>query len=190
MGTDRMRVRASDAPLRHVGELIRRARVKYKLSSMSNNPSDRTALSVPEPVAYVRDLLRGIAAPWFLCGGWAVDAWVGQQTRDHWDVDIAIFHDDQRAIFEHFAGWALIAVNSVISGRRQRFHEEFTKGCHEPLSLHRQRRLTMVEVKNVFGQRKIIQHGGVVLDVDIDRIDEAGAISGYVNQTTLNHAYR
>ncbi len=115
LGTDRMRVRASNAPLRHAGELIRRARMKYKLSSMSNNPSDRTALPVPEPVAYVRDLLRGIAAPWFLCGGWAADAWVGQQTRDHWDVDIAIFHDDQRAIFEHFTGWALIAHDPTVS---------------------------------------------------------------------------
>lgn len=62
-----------------------------------------------QPVAYVRDLLVGFAAPWFLCGGWAADAWLGRQTRDHWDVDIGVFHHDQRAIFEHFQGWALVA---------------------------------------------------------------------------------
>lgn len=64
---------------------------------------------MPEAVAYVRDLLIGFGTPWFLCGGWAADAWLGRQTRDHGDVDIAVFHRDHHAIFEHFAGWALVA---------------------------------------------------------------------------------
>ena len=46
-------------------------------------------------------------APWALCGGWAVDAWLGRQTRDHADVDFLVF--DQRALFDHLAGWQLIA---------------------------------------------------------------------------------
>lgn len=64
---------------------------------------------LPPALDYVTDLLRGFTAPWFLCGGWAADAWLGQQTRDHGDVDIAVFHHDQRAIFEHLPGWALVA---------------------------------------------------------------------------------
>lgn len=63
---------------------------------------------MPEAVAYVRDLLRDFGHPWFLCGGWAVDAWLGRPTRDHGDVDIAVFHQDQLALFEHFSGWALV----------------------------------------------------------------------------------
>lgn len=70
--------------------------------------SAETAAPAPEAVAYVRDLLGGFRPPWFLCGGWAVDAWLGRQTRDHCDVDITVFHHDQHAIFEHFAGWALV----------------------------------------------------------------------------------
>jgi hypothetical protein len=70
--------------------------------------SPGTATCVPRPVAYVRDLLDGLDAPWFLCGGWAADAWLGRQTRDHLDVDISVLHHDQRAIFEHFSGWALV----------------------------------------------------------------------------------
>ena len=65
--------------------------------------------AVPEAVAYMRDLLHGFGRPWFLCGGWAVDAWLGRQTRDHLDVDIALLHEDQYAVWEHFAGWALVA---------------------------------------------------------------------------------
>jgi hypothetical protein len=48
-------------------------------------------------------------APWALCGGWAVDAWLGRQTRDHDDVDISVFIEDQRALFDHLAGWQLVA---------------------------------------------------------------------------------
>jgi hypothetical protein len=64
---------------------------------------------LPAAVAYVRDLLLGFDRPWLLSGGWAVDAWLGRPTREHGDVDITVFHDDQRAVFEHFAGWAMVA---------------------------------------------------------------------------------
>lgn len=71
-------------------------------------PPPQPATPVPEAVAYVRDLLAGFGPAWYLCGGWAADAWLGRQSRDHGDVDIAVFHPDQRAIFDHLAGWALV----------------------------------------------------------------------------------
>jgi hypothetical protein len=64
---------------------------------------------VPAAVAYVRGLLAGFEHPWFLTGGWAVDAWLGRQTRDHGDVDITVFHHDQHAVFEHFSEWTMVA---------------------------------------------------------------------------------
>jgi Aminoglycoside-2''-adenylyltransferase len=54
--------------------------------------------------SFVGSILRG-----FLSGGWAADAWLGRQTRDHGDVDITVFHHDQSAVFEHFSGWAMVA---------------------------------------------------------------------------------
>jgi hypothetical protein len=54
------------------------------------------------------ELMAGYPRRWFLCGGWAVDAWLGKQTRPHLDVDIAVFHDDQHALFQHLTGWDLI----------------------------------------------------------------------------------
>jgi hypothetical protein len=67
-------------------------------------------------VARVAELMSTFRPRWFLCGGWAVDAWVGHQTRDHGDLDITVFHDDQRAIFEHLAGWQLIAHDTQVDG--------------------------------------------------------------------------
>jgi hypothetical protein len=64
---------------------------------------------VPAPVAYVRDLLLDLDVRWLLSGGWAADAWLGRPTREHGDVDITVFHDDQRAVFQHLTGWALVA---------------------------------------------------------------------------------
>lgn len=42
---------------------------------------------------------------WVLCGGWAVDAWLGRETRHHLDVDLAISIEDQHAVLEHLDGW-------------------------------------------------------------------------------------
>jgi hypothetical protein len=53
---------------------------------------------------------------WYLCGGWAIDAWLGRQSREHLDVDIAIFHVDQRALFEHLSDWQLIAHDPNVPG--------------------------------------------------------------------------
>src|SRR6218665_234635 len=38
--------------------------------------------------------LRGIPAPWYVVGGWALDLWHGQQTREHEDLEFAVLPDD------------------------------------------------------------------------------------------------
>jgi len=76
---------------------------------LSASVSRQTTDHVPEPVARVADLMSTFPGTWSLCGGWAVDAWLGRQTRDHLDVDISVFIQDQRALFDHLAGWQLVA---------------------------------------------------------------------------------
>lgn len=40
--------------------------------------------------AIVADRLRGIEAPWRVVGGWALDLWRGELTREHEDLEIAV----------------------------------------------------------------------------------------------------
>ncbi|MPZ50806.1 MAG: hypothetical protein GEU75_16155 [Dehalococcoidia bacterium] len=77
--------------------------------SISNQGTDHA----PEPVARVAETMSGFDHTWFLCGGWAVDAWIGRQTRDHHDIDIAVFADELDAVAAHFPGWRLIAHDQV-----------------------------------------------------------------------------
>ena len=62
--------------------------------------------------------MAGYAGTWALCGGWAVDAWFGEVTRGHLDVDITIFDDDQPAAYDHLRarGWHLIAHDESVGG--------------------------------------------------------------------------
>jgi hypothetical protein len=81
----------------------------HKEHFLSKSVSRQTTNDLPEPVIPIVELISSFPAPWALCGGWAVDAWLGRQTRDHADVDIAVFVQDQRALFQHLAGWQLVA---------------------------------------------------------------------------------
>jgi Aminoglycoside-2''-adenylyltransferase len=77
--------------------------------------------SIPRPVVRVAELMATFRPWWALCGGWAVDAWIGGQTRDHVDIDIASFADDQRAVFEQVPSWNLIRTTRSSIRRRQNF---------------------------------------------------------------------
>jgi hypothetical protein len=63
---------------------------------------------VPDTVARVAAVMSAFPITWFLCGGWAVDAWLGHEAREHGDIDVAIFQDEQQAVFDRLAGWNLI----------------------------------------------------------------------------------
>lgn len=60
--------------------------------------------------------MAGYPSTWALCGGWAIDAWLGRQTRDHGDIDITFFQGDERTLFDHLAGWHIVAHDAVDPG--------------------------------------------------------------------------
>ena len=70
-------------------------------------PGDYAYLWAWEPLqtAELAGLLDGLGAPWWICGGWALDLFLGRETRRHDDLDVAVLRRDQRALFRHLEGW-------------------------------------------------------------------------------------
>jgi len=74
-------------------------------------------VTIPEPVARIGELMSTFSGEWCFAGGWAVDAWLGQKTREHGDIDVVVFHEDQRALFDHLEPtWHLIAHDPNVPG--------------------------------------------------------------------------
>lgn len=54
-----------------------------------------------------RSMMAGFARPWWVAGGWAVDAATGTVSRPHLDLDIAVLRPDGPDVGLHLAGWDL-----------------------------------------------------------------------------------
>jgi len=52
----------------------------------------------PLSVTQVATFLGSAAARWWLSGGWAVDRWIGRQTRDHGDIDVSVARPDWQTL--------------------------------------------------------------------------------------------
>ncbi len=54
--------------------------------------------------------LAGVNIDWCVVGGWAIDLWLGRETRPHDDLEIAILRDDFVAIRDHLRDFHLHSV--------------------------------------------------------------------------------
>ena len=87
-------------------------------------------LSDPQEVAdTARGLMEGFGAPWCVAGGWALDLFLGRATREHADVELAVFRRDQARLHDHFEGWTF---KIAVDGRR----ELWERGARLELPLH------------------------------------------------------
>ncbi|HEX9037373.1 MAG TPA: aminoglycoside adenylyltransferase [Ktedonobacterales bacterium] len=53
--------------------------------------------------------LAPLAAPWWIAGGWAIDLFLGRQTREHEDTDVQVLRRDQYAVRALFGAWNMEA---------------------------------------------------------------------------------
>jgi hypothetical protein len=67
-------------------------------------------------VAFTRPLMAGFPARWCVAGGWAIDLYLGCKTRDHADLELAVFRDDQQGLRQHLIDWE---IQQVVSGQLQ-----------------------------------------------------------------------
>lgn len=69
------------------------------------------------------EALAALPCPWAIASGWAVDLFLGRVTRDHFDVDVAVYRHDQAEVHAALraAGWSL---EKVVEGRLERWGGE------------------------------------------------------------------
>lgn len=58
--------------------------------------------------------MAGVAPPWWVVGGWALDLWRGGQTRPHKDIEICTPRATWPAVRERLDGYALWCVGAGV----------------------------------------------------------------------------
>ena len=57
------------------------------------------------------EILKQLSIPWWIAGGWAIDLFIGKQTREHSDIDVLILRKDQFIIKDFLSDWLLYKTN-------------------------------------------------------------------------------
>ena len=66
----------------------------------------------PEQVA---ELLAGVQAPWYVAAGWAIDLFLGEERREHEDLEIAVPRVRFPEIAERLSGFELFVPDSDLT---------------------------------------------------------------------------
>jgi hypothetical protein len=73
----------------------------------------------PYTVSSVAEVMNDVGVWWAVAGGWAIDLWLGEQTREHHDVEVAIRRRDQTEVHAALADrWELFCLDPPGSGWR------------------------------------------------------------------------
>jgi hypothetical protein len=92
-----------------------------------------TELGVWQPLT-PREVARALStldAPWWIAGGWAIDAFLGRQSREHGDIDVALLRRDQLAVQAALRDWDLQAADPPGSLRPWRTGETLPETVHD-----------------------------------------------------------
>lgn len=68
----------------------------------------------------VATLLANINMPWWIAGGWALDLFLGCQTRPHGDLDVGVLRRDVTAVMANLLGWEFFEARSQVLRRLER----------------------------------------------------------------------
>jgi hypothetical protein len=76
-------------------------------------------------------LFHPVPFPWWIAGGWAIDLFVGQQTRPHDDLDVLVLRRDLLAVQAALVGWDLHAADPPGTLRPWRSGEILAQLIHD-----------------------------------------------------------
>ncbi|KWW21889.1 hypothetical protein AS888_05220 [Peribacillus simplex] len=83
----------------------------------------------------IASLMSGFNKMWFFAGGWAIDLSIGRETRQHQDIEIALFRKDQLYLKEYLNEWDF---KKVVKGTFHSWNNEFLElPIHEIHALHK-----------------------------------------------------
>jgi hypothetical protein len=85
------------------------ARLWHAASVRDAPPIDRWSPWTPDEAAR---RLAGVGVTWSVVGGWAIDLFLGTQTRDHHDLEIAVQRADAGTVHRHFGDHDVYVVKS------------------------------------------------------------------------------
>ncbi|WP_408903793.1 nucleotidyltransferase domain-containing protein [Rhodopila sp.] len=102
--------------------------------------------------AEVAQKLVGVEVPWCVVGGWAIDLFLGRQTRPHGDLEIAVARSDFPAIRACLDAYAFHAVKSG-EVRALSPEEPLPAEVNQAWALDREAQLWRVDVMQEPGDR-------------------------------------
>ena len=84
----------------------------------------------------VNEWLSEFAGQWGIAGGWAIDLYIGKETRAHSDIEVAIVREDQHMLKKALPDWSF---EKVVKGDMISWEEEWLElPIHEIHGIHRQ----------------------------------------------------
>ena len=70
-------------------------------------------------VSDVAEVMNDVGVWWAVAGGWAIDLWLGEQTREHHDVEVVVRRRDQAEVHAALSDrWELFCLDPPGSGWR------------------------------------------------------------------------
>lgn len=88
-----------------------------------------------EQCQHVNFLMAKFNKTWCVAGGWAIDLFIGKETREHKDIEIAIFRKDQLHLKRYLNEWDF---KKVMKGEFYNWEDEFLElPIHEIHATHK-----------------------------------------------------
>lgn len=99
----------------------------YEWNNISIGEYNWEPLSLEE----IKNVFQNLRAPWIIAGGWAIDLFIGKQTRRHSDVDILINRQDQSAMQDLLKDWDVWVADPPGTLRPLKMGEFLGKGIQD-----------------------------------------------------------